>query len=83
MRTATEEKIAARRKDIPEIYKAHYDKAMAKKGRSHAVKSFCLECMGWQRTEIKSCTSPQCPLFRYRPYQTRSTPKQGTSEEIA
>jgi len=74
-------RIADRRKDIPDLYKGSYDRAMAKKGRSHAIRSFCLECMGWQRNEVKSCTSPQCPLFQYRPYKTVSASKQGTLEE--
>jgi hypothetical protein len=70
VRDKPETKIAKRRADIPELYRGIYDKAMAGKSKSAGVKSFCLECMGWARNEIKSCTSPQCPLFPYRPYKS-------------
>ena len=40
-----------------------------------AIRLFCLECMGWDRTksksdkpfeDVKNCTDPMCPLFDFR-----------------
>lgn len=35
-----------------------------------AIKAFCLYCTGYQRLEVKNCTSLACPLYPFRPYQT-------------
>lgn len=39
-------------------------------GRSKAagLKALCIECMGFDKKEIKECTAPTCPLWCYRPY---------------
>ena len=41
-----------------------------------AIKEFCMECCGWERSEVKSCSAPQCPLFEFRfgknPYNKRT-----------
>jgi hypothetical protein len=31
-----------------------------------AIRKCCLECVYWSPLEVKQCTSPLCPLFRYR-----------------
>ena len=31
-----------------------------------AIRYMCVECMGFDYTEIDGCTSPNCPLFPYR-----------------
>lgn len=31
-----------------------------------AIKLFCLECCGYQRDEVKSCTASACPLYCFR-----------------
>jgi hypothetical protein len=31
-----------------------------------AIKAFCIECMGFEQHEVKSCTAPTCPLFPFR-----------------
>jgi hypothetical protein len=31
-----------------------------------AIRSFCLECMCHQATEVPKCTAPICPLFPFR-----------------
>ena len=31
-----------------------------------AIKLFCVECMGGERSQVDFCTAPGCPLFRYR-----------------
>ena len=37
--------------------------------RSAAVKLKCLECSGWQTSEVAKCVCPDCPLFSFRPYK--------------
>lgn len=62
-------KIQKRLEDMPESYRANYLKAVEGKSRPCAVKAMCLECMGWQRIEVKNCPSIACPLYNYRPYR--------------
>lgn len=67
-------KLAEKRLTIPQIYRANYDKAMTGKSPKAAMKAFCLECVVWQREEVKKCTSPTCPLYPYRPYKESKAP---------
>jgi len=62
-----ETQIAERRKQMPEIYRKTYDKAVRRKSLRAAATSFCLECVGYQREEVKLCTDLGCPLYLYRP----------------
>lgn len=34
-----------------------------------AIKAFCLQCVGFSRSDIKNCTARACALHKYRPYQ--------------
>ena len=34
-----------------------------------AIKAKCLECVWFDRKAIAECTAPNCPLWRFRPYQ--------------
>ena len=70
-RPATEQ-IEERRTQIPDVHKANYDKAMRGKSLKAGTKAFCLECVGWQKEEVRLCTSLACPLYPYRPYRSRS-----------
>jgi len=63
------ERIRKRRADIPPIHRKIYDRAMQGKSMKSAIKSFCLECCGWQKEEVRFCTSLACPLYPYRPYR--------------
>jgi hypothetical protein len=40
--------------------------ARAKVTRAQAIKFFCVECMGYNRHFVKSCTQEACPLWPYR-----------------
>lgn len=40
------------------------------KSRKSAIDLFCLMCMGFERESVRGCTAPDCPLFKFRPYQT-------------
>lgn len=31
-----------------------------------AVRTFCIECMGFQVNEVTKCTAPLCPLYPFR-----------------
>ena len=63
------DKIQKRLNDMPVNYRNNYKRAMTGKYRAAGVKAFCLECMGWQRVEVRKCTSDICPLYPYRPYK--------------
>jgi hypothetical protein len=54
---------------MPRIHRANYDEAVSGKSRKAAIKAFCLECVCWQKEEVRLCTGLECPLYRYRPYQ--------------
>lgn len=73
------EAIAKRRSDMPKVYRGIYDRAVAGRSLRSAVNSFCLECVMWQREEVRLCTSLACPLWPYRPYKLQSRSK-NTSE---
>ncbi len=34
--------------------------------RKHAIRAMCLLCLGGSASEVKECTSPDCPLFKFR-----------------
>lgn len=55
--------------EMPKSCQTNYKKAMTGRSIKAAIKAACLECVGWQRKEIKSCTSLACPLYPYRPYK--------------
>ena len=40
-----------------------------------AIKAQCLECQGYDREAIITCTAPACPLYAYRPGQKRKCGK--------
>ncbi len=78
------QKIAERRADMPRIYRATYDKAVTGKSLRAAVNSFCVQCVMYQREEVRLCTSLECALWPYRPY--RDKPKcrsKNTSEGLS
>ena len=56
-------------KDMPPRFRETYRRAMSGGSRVAAIKSFCLECVGWLPHEVECCTCPTCPLYPYRPYR--------------
>jgi len=64
------ERIQKRIDDMPESCRGIYQKAMKGKSKAAGVKAFCLECMGWNRAEVKRCDTVTCPLFPYRPFRS-------------
>lgn len=71
--------IAERRAQIPKLYRALYDRAVAGKSRKAAMHSFCIECCGYQIKEVFLCSDSACPLF---PYRIRSRVLHGASESV-
>jgi len=51
---------------MPKAYWRLYERAMTGRSRKAAMRSFCLECCGWQRVEVANCTATACPLYPYR-----------------
>jgi len=49
--------------------------------RAAAIKSFCQECMGYSREEVKKCAAQACPLYAFRPYQGESEADEAVSDE--
>ena len=63
------DKIKNRLKDMPMSCRNNYKMAISGRSRKAAVKAFCLECMGWERTEVHNCNTITCPLHPYKPYK--------------
>ena len=62
--------VEERASQIPALYRTGYLRAAAGTAPIRAaVKAHCLECMGWDRSEITRCTALACPLWCYRPYR--------------
>ena len=62
-----QEQITERLAQIPESQRRIYIKAVGRKSMAAAVKSFCYECVGYAREEVKVCSDLGCPLWMYRP----------------
>ncbi len=76
------ERQAKRRADMPQLYRQIYDRALRGKSKAAGIKSFCLECMGWVRTEVRDCTTKECPLWAYKPYSISAPPQDEGLEPI-
>ena len=66
----TQEKaVLERLKIMPESCRRGYLRAMGGRSQKAAIKAFCLECVGWDRKAVASCTATACPLYPYRPFR--------------
>lgn len=54
---------------VPVRYLRLYITAMSERGYKAAVKLHCLECVCWQREELRRCVSVHCVFHRCRPYR--------------
>lgn len=86
-------RIAKRRSDMSELYRPLYDRVVAGTASPRqAIKSFCLQCMGWQRKDVATCKTAECSLHRHRPYQqerpaprregTAGTPESPNADQV-
>ena len=39
---------------------------MTRLTRAKAIRQYCLDCCYGDRSEVKKCVSPKCPLWHYR-----------------
>ena len=61
--------ITSKADDMPGIYRKNYLAAVSGKATPrNAIKAFCIECMGYKRSEVTGCDTIECPLNLYRPY---------------
>ena len=62
--------IAERLTRMPKSSQAGYLRATRGEASPRAaIKSFCLECVCWDRGEVRRCTGGECPLWLYRPFR--------------
>jgi hypothetical protein len=81
MRTP-EERIKERLDGLPRVFKALYRRAMKGRSRRAAIDAHCNMCMGWIRGGPYTCSSPECPLFPYRPGETVEKKTKGISDGL-
>ena len=55
-----------RLRQMPVQYRIQYVRALRGRSLRRAVNAFCLECVGWQRSDVVGCTSLGCPLHAVR-----------------
>ena len=56
------------------LYRNALARALAGKASPRqAIRAKCLECVGYDRSEVTACTAYGCPLWRLRPYQAPAT----------
>jgi len=61
--------IQQRASQIPVTQLRAYVQAVKGRSPTAGIKAFCSECVGWDRAEVRRCTSLACPLWAYRPFQ--------------
>lgn len=68
--------IIKRANDTPKSARLGYLRATCKLcSPKSAIKAFCMMCIGYERDEITHCSAYACPLYAFRPFQTRSRDK--------
>lgn len=67
--SAYPEAVQKRHNEMPPSCRSAYLKAMRGKSPAAAIKAQCLECVGWDRNEVRLCTCPACSLYPYRPFK--------------
>lgn len=69
-----EQKRAKRLQDVSKYAPRHvgaFQRAYKGKSRKSAIQAYCVDCMGFNASEVKHCTSPACPLFEFRSGRAR------------
>ena len=60
----------ARLPHVPPAYRLIFQRCYANEAlRPERIKAKCLDCCGYERTVVASCTATACPLWPIRPYQ--------------
>lgn len=68
IRQHQQERLLQVKTDAPSCLKT-FEKAYEGRSKQAGIKAFCLECIGYDRTAIRNCTAPACPLYEVRPFQ--------------
>lgn len=75
--------IQERAEQVPESARLNYLRAahgeLSPRG---AIKSFCLECVGYDRESVRYCTGYACPLYLYRPFQRSAAQPQSVDVSV-
>lgn len=69
-----QERLLQVKKDAPSCVKT-FERAYKGTSRQAAIKAYCLECVGFDRSGISNCTAPACSLYAVRPFQGRKRSK--------
>ena len=56
--------------EMPESSRRTFLLALWGTSRQSAIKAFCMECVGWEREEVRNCTATACPLWAHRPWKS-------------
>lgn len=68
-------------RQLPTSLRKTYEKSV--KSKAAAIKSFCIECTGYERKTVTDCTDTGCPLWHHRPYQKKvNSDAEETDEKI-
>jgi hypothetical protein len=51
---------------IPKLFKGLYLKAKTGRSQAAAIRSQCIECVGYVLEEVRVCSDTGCPLWEYR-----------------
>ena len=49
----------------------HFERAYSGNSMGAAINANCLDCMGYDSSEVERCHLCDCPFWEYRPYQKR------------
>ena len=82
--TTREQRVAKAIADAPVSARGILKRAFdGKGGRKNAIAAMCLQCTGYDRETVRTCTGWSCPLWKWRPFQSsaETTPKSGVPEE--
>jgi hypothetical protein len=56
--------------EIPSKYDQLTERARSGKSRKDSIHIHCLECMGYEREQVRRCLNRDCVFWFWRPYKT-------------
>lgn len=65
------------RKEIPSSVQGVFRRAWSGTSRSASIRTFCLECQGYDKKAVSECDCFDCPLWSHRPYQVSRSVRPG------
>jgi hypothetical protein len=58
---------AIKEKEVPSHTRKLYREVFTGTSKAKAIKLFCFECQGFEKSEAVNCDNKTCPLWRHRP----------------